>query len=229
MNKTQSDYEYHMDCKPDFSLTWVRIPAGKTLKVEAQAMAAMDTNIRMKTKMRGGFRRFLTGESLFINEFTAESGPGEIAVAPGAPGDLEHVYLESGDTIYLQNSAYVASGMDVSVESKWQGMIKGFFSGESLFLIRCAGQGDLWFNTYGGMIELDVDGQYVVDTGHIVAFTEGLDYSVSRVGGYKSLFLSGEGFVARFSGKGKLWIQTRQVPSFASWLYPFRPVKNRGG
>ncbi|MEQ9365162.1 MAG: AIM24 family protein, partial [Leptospirales bacterium] len=75
---------------------------------------------------------------------------------------------------------------------------------------------------------LEVDGQYVVDTGHIVAFTDGLEYNVTKVGGYKSLFLSGEGFVARFSGKGKLWIQTRQVPSFSAWLYPFRPVKNRG-
>lgn len=227
MDKTKTDYEFRVDCKPDFSMTWVKIPANQTLKVEASAMAAMDTNIKMKTKMRGGFGRFLTGESLFINEFTAENGPGEIAVAPGAPGDLEHVYLEEGEMLYLQNSAYVASGVNVNVESKWQGMIKGFFSGESLFLIRCSGPGDLWFNTYGGMIELEVDGQYVVDTGHIVAFTSGLDYNVTRVGGYKSLFLSGEGFVARFSGKGKLWIQTRQVPSFSAWLYPFRPVKNR--
>ena len=229
MDKNKSDYQYRMECKPDFSMAWVTIPANETLKVEASAMAAMDTNIKMKTKMRGGFSRFLTGESLFINEFTAENGPGEIAVAPGSPGDLEHIYLESGETIFLQNSAYVASGMNINVESKWQGMIKGFFSGESLFLIRCSGTGDLWFNTYGGMIELDVDGQYVVDTGHIVAFTEGLEYEVTKVGGYKSLFLSGEGFVARFRGKGKLWIQTRQVPSFAAWLYPYRPVKNRGG
>ena len=75
------------------------------------------------------------------------------------------------------------------------------------------------------MIEIDVQGEYVVDTGYIVAFTEGLDYKVQSVGGYKSLFLSGEGLVCRFSGSGKLWIQTRQVPSFSSWVNPFRPVK----
>ena len=57
-------------------------------------------------------------------------------------------------------------------------------------------------------------------------FTEGLDYQVSSVGGYKSLFFSGEGLVCRFSGEGRVWIQTRQVPALASWIYPFRHAKN---
>lgn len=226
MNLTRSDFEYRLDCQPDFGFLTVKIPANQTLKVEASAMASMDTNVTMKTRMRGGLGRFLTGESLFINEFTAQNGPGEICIAPGPPGDLEHVYLEN-DVIFLQNSAYVASNPSVSLETKWQGFVKGFFSGESLFLIRCSGTGDLWFNTYGAMIAIDVDGEYTVDTGHIVAFTDSLEYNVTKFGGYKSLFFSGEGFVCKFRGKGKLWIQTRQVPSFASWLYPFRPVKKK--
>ncbi|MDP6503415.1 MAG: TIGR00266 family protein, partial [Planctomycetota bacterium] len=227
MTEEQSDFEFELGCQPDFSFLTVQIPGGETLKVEASAMASMDTNIQMKTKFKGGLGRFMTGESLFINEFTAEGGPGEIKIAPGSPGDMDHVYL-NGDTIYLQNSAYVASGMNVELETKWQGIKKAFFSGESLFLIKCSGNGDLWFNTYGAMIQIDVAaGQdYVVDTGYIVAFTEGLDYDVNMLGGYKSLFFSGEGLVCRFSGQGKVWIQTRQVAAFTSWVYPFRPVKS---
>ena len=224
MTESQSDFEYSIDCRPDFSFLTVQLPKGTTLKVEASAMATMDVNLVMKTKTKGGLARFLTGESIFINEFSAEGGPGEISIAPGPPGDMEHVYLD-GNTIYLQNSAYVASGMGVTVESKWQGMVKGFFSGEKLFLIRCSGKGDLWFNTYGAIIGVDVSGDYVVDTGHIVAFTEGLDYSVTRVGGYKSLFLSGEGLVCRFRGEGRVWIQTRKVPPLSAWIWPFRPEK----
>ena len=219
------DFQYQIDCKPDFAFLTVALPQGETLKVEASAMATMDTTLKMKTKMRGGLSRLVTGESIFINEFSAEHGPGEIQIAPGAPGDMEHVYLNN-QTIFLQNSAYVASGMGVDVQTKWQGFMKGFFSGESLFLIRCTGNGDLWFNTYGAMIQIEVDGEYVVDTGHIVAFTEGLDYSVSSVGGYKSLFLSGEGLVCRFRGQGTIWIQTRQVNAFLGWVYPFRPVQS---
>lgn len=218
-------YNHSFDCKPDFAFLTVDIPAGETLKVEASAMATMDTNIKMKTKMRGGLGRMFTGESLFINEFTAEHGSGQIQIAPGPPGDMEHVYLDN-ETIYLQNSAYVASTMGVEVKTKWQGLMKGFFSSEGLFLIRCEGQGDLWFNTFGAMICIDVDGDYVVDNGHIVAFTSELDYRMESVGGMKSLFLSGEGLVCRFRGRGKVWIQTRQFPAFASWVHPYRPVES---
>ncbi len=219
-------YEYSIIGQPDYAFINVKIPANETLKVEASAMATMDTHIKMKTKMKGGFGRLLTGENLFVNEFTAENADAEIGIAPATPGDVCHQYLD-GNTIFLQNSAFVASTMGVNVETKWQGMVKGFFSGESLFLIRCHGQGDLWFNTYGAMIEIDVNGDYVVDTGNIVAFTEGLDYRITKVGGYKSLFFSGEGFVCRFSGEGKVWIQTRSAQGFAGWAQPFRPVSKK--
>ena len=224
MDSTKTEYPFRVDCQPDFSFLTVQVPANQMLKVEASAMATMDTNLKMKTRLKGGLGRFLTGENVFINEFTAENGPGEIGIAPGAPGDLAHVYLEN-DVLFLQNSAFVACGPNVTVETKWQGFVKGFFSGESLFLIRSSGQGDLWFNTFGAMFEVEVDGEFIVDTGYIVAFTEGLEYKVGRVGGYKSLFFSGEGLVCRFAGKGRLWIQTRQVPAFARWLWPFRPEK----
>jgi uncharacterized protein (TIGR00266 family) len=228
METPSTEYDYRIEAQPDFSFLTVRLQANQTIKVEASAMATMDTNLRMKTKMRGGLGRLITGESIFINEFTAENGPGEIGIAPGAPGDLEHVYLNNS-VIFLQNTAYVASGPSVTIETKWQGLMKGFFSGESLFLIRCSGQGDLWFNTYGAMIAIDVAGEYVVDTGHIVAFTEGLEYRISRIGGYKSLFFSGEGLVCRFTGTGRVWIQTRKLGAFASWVYPYRPTKNSSG
>lgn len=222
MDQKTSDYPYQVECSPDFALLTVQIPGGQMLKVEAGAMASMDTNIRMKARMKGGLGRMLTGESLFITEFTAEGGTGEIKIAPGAPGDLDHVHLQ-GQTIFLQNSAYVASTPNVTLETKWQGLMKGFFSGQSFFLIRCSGEGDLWFNTFGAMFKIEVNGEYVVDTGHIVAFTEGLDYSVSMLGGYKSLFFSGEGLVCRFRGQGTVWVQTRRIPAFAAWVYPYRP------
>ena len=220
----KSEHEFHIDCRPDFAFLTVKIPPSQTLRVEASAMATMDTNIKMQTKLKGGLGRFLTGESLFINEFTAEGKSGEITIAPGPPGDMEHVHLD-GETIFLQNSAYVASSPAVLIETKWQGLMKGFFSGENLFLIRCSGKGDLWFNTYGALLPVDVSGEYVVDTGHIVAFTSGLDYRVTSVGGYKSLFFSGEGLVCRFSGEGRVWIQTRKVSALARWIHYFRRAR----
>lgn len=216
-------FTFRVEGKPDYAFLTVKIPANETVKVEASAMATMDTHIKMKTKLKGGLGRMLSGENIFMNEFTAQNAPGEIGIAPAAPGDLMHQYLD-GNTLYLQNSAFVACSMGVAVETKWQGLVKGFFSSEGLFLIRCSGKGDLWFNTYGASIEIDVAGDYVVDTGNIVAFTEGLEYRITKMGGYKSLFFSGEGFVCRFSGKGKVWIQTRTTGAFVSWANWFRPT-----
>lgn len=220
----QPGYQFRIEGRPDFAFLTVQIPAGETLRVEASAMATMDTHLQMKTRMKGGLGRLLTSESLFVNEFTAEGGAGEIGIAPASPGDLNHVYLKD-ETVFLQGASYVASTAGVNVETKWEGLAKGFFGTDGLFLIRCSGEGDLWFNTYGGLIELDVDGDYVVDNSHVVAFTDGLTYQVTKMGGYKSLFFSGEGFVCRFSGKGKVWMQTRGTSAFAAWLYPFRPVQ----
>lgn len=225
MDMQKSDYDYTLAGNPDFAMARVRMKRGQSLRVEASAMATMSTTLRMRTRLRGGLGRMLTGESLFINDFTASEGDGEIGVAPGSPGDIAHVYLED-EVIYLQNSGFLASAPAVQVESSWQGVKKGFFSGESFFLIRCSGRGDLFFNSYGGIIPIDVHGDYVVDTGHIVAFGGGLQYQVQMLGGYKSLFFSGEGLVCRFTGTGRLWLQTRLVPAFASWIYPFRPQKS---
>ncbi|MBK8635632.1 MAG: TIGR00266 family protein [Saprospiraceae bacterium] len=220
-----SEFAFEIIGAPDYAYAEVIIPEGKTLKVEASAMATMDTNIEMKTKFKGGLSRLLTGESIFINEFTSKAGSGKIGIAPSAPGDFIHLEVKPGEEYFLQNSAFVASGMGINIESKFQGLTKTFFSGEGLFLIKCSGEGDLFLNSYGGIIAIDVEDGYIVDTGNIVAFTGGLSYEIKSIGGYKSLFLSGEGLVAKFSGKGTVWIQTKKVRPLISWANPFRPQK----
>ncbi|SMF41047.1 TIGR00266 family protein [Pseudobacteriovorax antillogorgiicola] len=218
-------YPFQIECSPEYALLTVQIPADQMLKVEASAMASMDRHIQMKTKLKGGLKRFLTKESIFINEFTAHDAAGEIKIAPGPSGDMSHFEVNAQKSLFLTGSSFVACTPDVQLDTKFQGLVKGFFSGESLFLMRCSGDGSLWFNTFGGLFSVDVKGEYVVDTGHIVAFTEGLEYSVSKVGGYKSLFFSGEGFVCRFQGEGKVWIQSRNPLSLISWADGFRPIE----
>jgi len=223
----KKEFDYKIEGQPDFSRVTVQLPSNTTLKAEASVMMAMDTNISMKTRLKGGFKRLLSRESLFINEFTADNMPGEIVLASGLPGDIRHYHLDGVEkkTIYLQSSSFLASGMKVEVNVKFQGLVKGFFSGAGLFLVQCTGVGDVFFNSYGGIIEIEVKGKYTIDNNHIVAFTDGLEYDVQKFGGYKSFFLSGEGLVTKFRGTGTVWVQTRKIPSFAAWIYPFRPKK----
>lgn len=222
-----SEFEHQILGRPDFSRLSAKLKGGQTIKAEASAMVSMDTNISMVTKFKGGFKRFFGGESLFINEFTAEEFPGEITFASGLPGDIYHYHLEADkeDSIFLQSGAFLAAGMNVDVQTKWQGLVKGFFSGAGLFLIKCEGHGDVFFNSYGGIVEIEVKDEYTIDNNHIVAFTDGLEYEVTKFNGYKSLFFSGEGLVTKFKGTGKVWVQTRKLPAFATWIWPFRPSK----
>ena len=225
---------YSIDHAPAYASLKLSLQANQTVTVEAGAMAAMDACIAMKSKMKGGLGkglgRMLGGESLFTSEFTAEGQAGDVYVSPGVPGDIKHYMLDGRCNLMVQSSGFVAAGHGVTVDSKFQGF-KGFFSGESLFLLKVTGAGDFWFSSFGAIVEIPVDGSYVVDTGYIVAFEDTLDYKVEVLNGlsFKNLRTSifgGEGLVTHFSGSGRLWIQTRNVYSFANFLHPFRPVKS---
>jgi len=214
---------------PAFTWARVKLAAGEALKAESGAMVSMSATVDIETKMQGGFlgalaRKVLTSESFFQNTFTAARGPGEVTLAPSMMGDVRVREMDGHDFL-LTSGAYLASSPTVEMQTKWGGM-KSFFAREGLFLLRAHGAGTLLFCCYGALVEVEVppDG-YVVDTGHVVAFEPTLDYEVRKVGGMKSLLLSGEGLVCRFSGHGRLWLQTRSMDAFVGELVPRLPTR----
>lgn len=219
--------QHEIKARPDFASLSVSLDEGEAVVTEAGAMMGMTGGLKMETNMKGGLmgglKRVMGGESLFMNTYTAESDGQRIDIAPSAPGDIHHEEL-NGNTVFVQSGSYLASGTGVEVDSKWGGA-KTFFGGEGLFMLKVSGTGPCWLSSYGAIHQVDVQGTYTVDTGHIVAFDETLTFNIRKVGGMKSLFFSGEGLVCEFSGNGRLWIQTRNAPSLASFLHPFRPVK----
>ncbi len=228
-----NEIAYKIEHSPAYASLQIDLKVNQTVLVESGAMAAMDPWIKMKSKVQGGLRkgigRMLGGESLFVSEFTAEGQPGHLYVSPGVPGDIQHYYL-NGNGLMIQSSGFVASSPTVEMDTKFQGF-RGFFSGESLFLLRLTGQGDLWFSSYGAILEIPVNGDYVVDTGYIVAFEDTLNYNVEMMGGLsfrglKTGMLSGEGLVCRFRGEGRLWVQSRALSNLINFLNPFRPTKS---
>lgn len=215
---------------PAFAWARVALEAGEAVKAESGAMVSMSTTVDIQTKMQGGFlgalaRKMLTSESFFQNTFTATRGPGEVTFAPAITGDIRQREL-AGAPLLLTSGCYLASAPTVEIQTKWSGM-KSFFSREGLFLLRAEGTGTLLFCCYGALVEVDVPREgYIVDTGHVVAFEPSLDYQVQKVGGMKSLLLSGEGLVCRFSGQGRLWLQTRSLDSFVGEIIPRLPTRS---
>lgn len=225
---------YRIEHNPAYAFLILDLLPNQTVLVEAGAMAAMDSCIAMKSKMRGGLMkgvgRMFGGESLFLSEFTAKNRRGELYLSPGVPGDIKHYYLQGNCGLMVQSSGFVACDQNIEIDTKFQGF-KGFFSGESLFLLRATGRGDFWFSSYGAIVEIQVEGNYIVDTGYIVAFEDTLNYNVEMIGGLsfrnlKTGILGGEGLVCRFTGNGKLWLQSRNLYSLLNFLRPFRPTKS---
>jgi len=219
--------QYEVLCQPSFSVLEVSLEPGEKIVAEAGAMAWMEGPVKTETSTRGGVlagmkRAVLSGESFFQNTYSAEGGPAKLGLAPGSAGDVVPYELQAGE-LFLERGAYLASTEGVRCDSKWEGL-KGLFN-EGLFILRVTGQGLLFFNGYGDVQEIQVDGQYTVDNGYAVAWEPTLQYRLTRARKIRS-FLFADQLLLSFSGTGKVWVQSRSPVSLANWVYPFRPEKS---
>lgn len=217
--------EHRMIGRPSYSLLELKLKPGEEVLAETGAMVYMK-DVELKTEMKGGLlgglkRSLLGGESFFVNRFVSR-GEGLLGLAPTYQGDIIHIPLSG--MIYAQSGAFLASSEGIEVDTKWGGG-RTFFSGEGLFLLKIEGSGDLFLSSFGSIEELQVDGHMRVDTGHIVAFEPTLDFRVSKAGGLKATLLSGEGLVVDFTGRGKVWIQTRSISDYVGWLASLLPSR----
>ena len=185
-------------------------------------MAYMSAGTTLKSKLIGGFfkailRKILGGESLFVGQYGHPSG-GTVTFSPNRPGSVRQRTM-NGDSFILTAGSYMASTPGVKLKTRFGG-IRALFSREGAFVVEASGEGELFFNSYGAIIEKTVDGGLTIDTGHVVAWDPTLDYEVRSVGGVKSSLFSGEGLVLRFSGRGTVYIQTRTLDGLTRWLTP---------
>jgi uncharacterized protein (TIGR00266 family) len=221
--------------RPSHSLALAQLGPGETVRAESGAMVAMTSNIQVQTQGGGGggvggllkglARKAVGGESFFTNTYTATGGPGHVALAPALCGDMIVHENVPGIDLLIQGSSYVAAPDSVQIDTKFQGF-KGFFSGESLFFLRATGAGPILLNAFGAIEWLDLAGEMVVDTGHLVAFTAGISYTVQKAApGFIASYLSGEGLVLRLSGQGRLYIQSRNPNEYGKTVGALLPPR----
>lgn len=218
--------KYTIDGGEAFSVLNVTLEPGEQFVSEAGAMSWMDKNVKVQTSSRGGImaglsRALLTGESFFQNTYSVEGGAGSVSFVPGSPGSIV-AHRMTGD-LNLEKGAYLASDPGVTIHSKFEGL-KGLFN-EGLFVMRATGSGMLFFGGYGDVQEVQVDGEYLVDNGYAVAWDAGLTYTLTKAKKIRS-FLFGDMLLLRFSGRGRLWVQSRSAPTLANFFHPYRPVKS---
>ena len=146
-------------------------------------------------------------------------------MAPPIPGDVA-VYELSGNTLIITSGGFLAAEESVKIETKMQNLGKGIFSGAGLFVVKASGQGMLFFNSFGGIypIELQSGEEFVVDTGHLVAWDADMNYKVTKASsGIMSSLTSGEMLVCKFTGPGRIYTQSRNPGSFGGWISGILP------
>jgi uncharacterized protein (TIGR00266 family) len=220
--------------KGAFTLLEVDMPAGGRFKAESDAMVAMSPTIDVEGKLEGGvlggLGRMLSGETFFFQTLDARRGPGTALLAPAIPGDIHHLELDGSVDYVLQKDGFFAGSDTLTVTTKMQNLAQGFLSREGFFVLRVSGQGTLFVASYGAIHPIDIPAgeQMIIDNGHLVAWPATMNYTLEKAAkGWLSSFTSGEGIVCRFTGPGRVLIQSRNPAGFAAWIRGMMPQQRR--
>ena len=227
-----------IDTEGAFGSALVTLEAGEKFVSEAGAMYRASPNMEIEVESRrkndegmwgalkSGIKAMFAGESFFLSTYTPNDGQvGEVGLAPTHQGEVRSVKV--GPEVWIcSGGSYLGSSGGITLDTQYQGLSKGMFSKEGLVFVQASGEGDLLVNGFGRISSVDVSGGITIDNGHLIAFTEGLEYSISKAGGgWISSMMSGEGLVMKFSGQGKVLVQSHDPSRLGGVLGPLLPPR----
>lgn len=224
----------------------IELDPNETVIAEAGAMLYMDNGIVFETKMGDGSEpnqglfgkllsagtRMLTGESIFMTHFTHRgSGKAKVAFSAPYPGTVIPIDLSQmpGRELIVQKDGFLCAALGTKVSITFNKRLgSGLVGGEGFILQKLVGDGKAFVHAGGTVIEKQLNNDVLrVDTGCVVAFEPGVDFSVESAGGLKSMIFGGEGlFLATLRGTGRIWLQSMPIRKLVQALAPYG--KNQG-
>ncbi|MGK7932158.1 MAG: TIGR00266 family protein [Microcystaceae cyanobacterium] len=223
------DIPHRIEHLPAYGSLVLTLKPNQKVLAQRSTMMGMDRGISYKSSVKEDWvkaiQKALGKNALSLEEFSTDKHKADLYLAPALPGAIQHYYVKDKRGLIVQSSSLLALSSNVLLDSEFV-KDQDFFSGKSLFLLKTLGRGDVWFNGYGGIIEVSISHSHLVNTGYIIAFEESLSYQIETIRGLslKGLakgILGGEGKVCRFKGQGKLWLQCRTFESLANFVKPF--------
>ena len=220
----------------NLQMVTLRLAPGETACAEAGAMVNMSGNMQMSTNMKGGLfgglKRMVTGESLFMTEFTPKDGEGFVSFAGNVPGKIFTLDLTEGEFI-AQKDAFLCSEQGIDLDVAFAKRLRsGAFGGEGFILQRLSGRGTAFLHCCGDIMEMTLAPHETVkvETGLVVGFESTVDYNIALAGGVKTVFFGGEGlFLTTLTGPGRVVLQSMNIAKLATALTPYFPVQNSSG
>lgn len=207
-----------------FRILKIALAPKQKIITEPGAMASQDSRIQVLTLINQNFLqaillKFLGGESFFVNHFVnPDSQHREFYLSQPTPGEIVERELK-GEAIYVQAGALVARTSQVQTRVVWAG-IASWLTGEGLFRLELSGHGKIWYGCYGSVVEKEIVGDYIVDSGHLLSYPTNMSLSLKLAGSLFSSLATREGLVLKISGTGKIQLQTRSIRGLAQWLNP---------
>lgn len=208
------------------------LESNEMMITEKGAMSWMSPNMKMET-VGGGvgkmFGRMFSGESMFVNHYTAMGGPGMIAFASSFPGSIRAFEITPGKEMICQKTAFLASTSNVELSVFFQKKAgAGFFGGEGFIMQKLTGQGVAFveFDGYIKEYELAAGQSIIVDTGYLAAMDATCSIDIQKVPGVKNMLFGGEGvFNTVITGPGRVLLQSMPIGQMAGTLIPYLPSK----
>ena len=208
----------------------VDLAAGETLFSQTNCMAWMSDTIQMNTHTGGGLfagiKRSLSGGSLFITEFTAQSA-GHIAFAPRFPGTIIARTLAPHESLICRKETFLCAEKSVTLEIAWQQRLgAGFFGGEGFILQKLTGPGVVWLDLSGEVVERDLapHERLLVHAGHVGVQEPTVQFDIQLIRGFRNVLFGGEGlFLATLTGPGHVWLQSMPIMNLAEEIARYLP------
>ena len=220
--------------KGAFGWALVRLEPGERFVSEAGSMFRVSSNVDIDVTTRSrstgglmsGIKRMIAGEHFFFSTFTvADGSPAEVGLAPKLQGEVAVIDCDGRSKWVCAGGSYLGSSQYLDIDTQFQGF-RGLLSGESLSFLSVEGFGPLVVNAFGKITEIEVSGELTVDTGHVVAFEDSLTYSIGKAGGsWVQSLLTSEGLTLKFSGHGRLYVQSHNPDEFGRSLGPLLPPR----
>jgi uncharacterized protein (TIGR00266 family) len=204
---------------------------GEVITSQSGGMSWMSGNIEMSTNMGGGLggllKRAISGESLFVAEYTTKNGRGLVSFASDFPGKIVPVHLGAGQEVIVQKESFLCAEKSVTFDMFFQRKLgAGFFGGEGFIMQRLKGPGVAFVAFDGEIVEYTLQPNQVlkVDTGHVAMFEPTVSMDIEMMKGFKNILFGGEGlFLTTLRGPGKIWLQTMPMMTLAKALVPYMP------
>ncbi len=211
----------------------VTLNRGESMYSQRGGMSWQTEGVNMTTNARGGVMkslgRMFTGESIFMNTYTAGVDGAKVAFATTVPGDIVPINVGENNGFTIQKDAFLCAepGVDIQIAFTKR-FTAGLFGGEGFILQKATGNGMLFLEVDGDPVErVLAPGEVLkVDTGNVVGFESTVSYEVETIKGLGNIFLGGEGlFLTKLVGPGRVIIQSQNFGDFAGRILGLMPRK----